>query len=271
MDNIYDNTEVNEEDGERTLKDTTTPVYYRPLQLDNGLLDPHTFVKFWQSELRMLTAIGIGPILDNKHMQTNSQPPYTLTNLVKNCFNDSTQSSMADSVRLKVFKKSDAPPSATMTLPPGNCSLSTQPSHTFYPIDRSIFFSFVYEVSKMEHLKEFKELNRDVISSEVVCPSQASIERGLAEENMKKLTTDQRMQDSRLRKLEKHPMVMLMQLSVWNEKVCCVPLNELNGFQDFFELYSLDVSIYFYILLPLNIICLLRIRPLNIICLLRIL
>jgi hypothetical protein len=184
---------------------------------------------------------------------------YTLTNLVKNCFNDSTGSNMSDSVRLKVFKKSDAPPTATMTLPPGNSSLSTQHSHTFYPIDRSIFFSFVYEVSKMEHLKEFKEQNRDVISSEVVCPSQASIERGLAEENMKKLTTDQRMQDSRLRKLEKHPMIMLMQLSVWNEKVCCVPLNELNGFQDFFELYSLDVSINYYIFRPLNIICLLGI------------
>ena len=95
----------------------------------------------------IIASIGIGPILDNKHMETNSQPPYTLTNLVNDCFNDSTGSNMSDSgVRLKVFKKSDAPPTATMTLPPGNSSLFTGPSNTFYPIDRSIFFSFVYEV-----------------------------------------------------------------------------------------------------------------------------
>ena len=85
-------------------------------------------------------------------------------------------------------------------------------------------------------------MNLDVPENEINCPSIVEIERGMYEENISQVLSSSRCRDSRLKKLEKHPIVMLMQLVVWNEKVCCVPLHDLNGFEELFELFSLEVS-----------------------------
>ena len=246
MDRIYEDSTMTEE-GEWTLVDTTTPAFYNPLQQDSqqcALLDPHTFVKYWQCELKLLTAVGIGALMDNKHKSTNSQPPYTLQNLVTRCYDDSkVVNTSPQVVRLSIYRKGKLPDNAPpSTIPLGNGSMIKSPT-TYYPIDRSIFFSFLYEVQKMTHLKNFKELNKDLLAKDIICPSIVDIERGLYDENINQLFGVSRNRETRMRKLEKHPMIMLMQLCVWNEKICCVPLNDLNGFEEFFELYSLEVRI----------------------------
>lgn len=243
MDRIFEDSEVSEE-GVGTIVDTTTPVFYVPLEQDptkSNLMDPYTFTRYWQNELRLLSAIGLGALMDNKNKKTNSQPPYTIQNLVKRCFDDKTSNTYPQAVRIKIFRRSTALPSAPNSVPAGNNTMAPG-KNTYYPMDRSVFFSFWYEVSKITHLKKFKELNVDVPENEIICPSIVDIERGMYEENISQIMSSSRCRDSRLKKLEKHPIVMLMQLVVWNEKVCCVPLHDLNGFEEFFELFSLEVS-----------------------------
>ena len=44
--------------------------------------------------------------------------------------------------------------------------------------------------------------------------------------------------------LRSHPLIWLLRMVCWNRKVCCVPIGELDTFEDFFGIYTIEVSIF---------------------------
>lgn len=45
-------------------------------------------------------------------------------------------------------------------------------------------------------------------------------------------------------KVKTHPLIWLFKMFCWNPKICCVPIGELESFDEFFGIYSIEVSIF---------------------------
>ena len=46
-------------------------------------------------------------------------------------------------------------------------------------------------------------------------------------------------------RLKAHPLIWLLKMICWNPKVCCVPIGELASFDEFFGIYTIEVSVLF--------------------------
>jgi hypothetical protein len=234
------------EDGSVVWNDLFTPGYYYRLDRHSANVDPHLWILSWQLEIRLLQSIGIGALVDKQNVGSqdpvHQQPPYTLSLAAIDCFTDRNITWSEDSLRLKVWRKESTSEDEPL-LPPKTNSVLDPTNKFFLPVEKTILFDFVLEVRKLKHLRLFKSSNTTVSSDEMICPSVLEIENGIGEENMTQFITGLK-NDCVMRKLELHPIVMLMSLVAWNEELCCIPLHTLGGFKEFFEFFSLEVRIH---------------------------
>lgn len=227
------------EDGLLIWKDEFTPAYYERMQRLT-IQDPFEFISFWQLQMRFITAVGIGALYDKRGIDNLQQPPYTLSQAMIDSISDTDLTWYPESCKLVILRKSTASRDTTVIRPATNEYLD--PTNDFYlPVDTSIFMDFLMEVRKLYHLRNFKTLNVDTVTDEIICPSIDEIEQGIGEENMERFMVGAK-NGSILKRLETHSIVMMLMLAVWNEELCCVPLHTLNGFEEFFEFFSLEVS-----------------------------
>ena len=230
------------EDGTVVWKDEITPGYYYRMSRVSANVDPHLWILSWQLEIRLLAAIGIGSLLDKKNMGqdiVHQHPPYTLSLAAVDCFSDKYNTKYDEGLRIKVWRKEDTADNEPIKPPKTNHVLD--PTNKFFlPIDKSILFDFAMEIRKLKHFRAFKSSNATVSPEDMICPSILEIENGVGEENMSKFISGVK-NDCVMRKLELHPIVMLMKLVAWNEELCCIPLHTLGGFKEFFEFFSLEV------------------------------
>ena len=237
---MYADLSPTNEDGTIEWKDDMTPSYYQPLTKESNK-EPHQFIRYWQLEIQLLKTIGLGALLDNPEDEESQQPPYTLSAAasldVKN--NEIPTSKLA--VRLTILKKEVEEGEDEIALVIPKVSKKLEDNDCFHLVDSSIFVSFLMLVRELDHFNEFKA-TVNVSDPEGDCPSIECIRKGIHVQCINQMMSEDRLGDSIMGKLERHPLVMLMSMVAWNESMCCVPLQDLpKGFIDFFEIFSLEV------------------------------
>ena len=128
------------EDGVLIWKDGVTPSYYDRMYRSMKQ-DPFESITFWQLQMRLITAVGIGALYDKRGVDNLQQPPYTLSQAMNDCINDTDLTWYPESVRMMILRKPTAPRDTPVIRPTTNEYLD--PTNDFYlPIDISIFMDF---------------------------------------------------------------------------------------------------------------------------------
>ena len=106
-------------------------------------------------------------------------------------------------------------------------------------IKGGIFHHFVSMVFETEHYENY---TRGV---DGVDASYDSIRDQWLEETITQI--DEYADNMSIYKLRTHPIVWFFKMFCWNPKVCCVPIGELDNFEDFFSIFTIEVSKLKYI------------------------
>jgi len=105
-----------------------------------------------------------------------------------------------------------------------------------YIIQGGIFHHFATLVLSSEPYERYMRVNGADCSRD-------TLRKNWNMETTRKMGTDY-MDEHIIFRLRSHPLIWLLKMFCWNPKICCVPLGELDSFVEFFQIYSIEVSVF---------------------------
>jgi len=103
-------------------------------------------------------------------------------------------------------------------------------------IKGGIFHHFVLKVLNSQVFLDYEAKSPD----EQDCSLEA-LRAAWCDEELTKVESSQDM--TTYYKLQSHPLIWLFKICCWNTKLCCVPIFDLESFEEFFNIYSIEVML----------------------------